>query len=199
MVHDIRGLLLCGGAASRFGSDKLLAGDPPIVAQAARNLVAGAGNALAVIPLGRQALRSAVERLGCDVLESDRTALGMAASLVAGVQATLRADGWIVALGDMPRVRVGTIAAIADALRDGATIALPVDASGRRGHPVGFASRLREELLALTGDVGARSVLARHGDAIRAIVTDDPGIFVDIDTPQDLERLGVRPRGASPG
>lgn len=189
MARDLRGLLLCGGRASRFRTDKLLAGDPPIVTQSARHLIAGAGNALAVIPLGRPALRDALEALGCEVLESDRTAEGMAGSLVAAVRATMRADGWIVALGDMPRIRAGTIALVARALEEGARIALPADASGRRGHPVGFDASLREELLALAGDVGARSLLARHAEAVRTLATDDPGIFVDIDTPEDLERL----------
>ncbi|HET9650879.1 MAG TPA: nucleotidyltransferase family protein [Usitatibacter sp.] len=196
MARDIRGLLLCGGAATRFGADKLLAGEKPIVVEAARRLVAGAGNALAIIPLGREALRRALEPLGCEVLETDRTASGMGGSLVAGVLATVRADGWIVALGDMPCVRIETIAAIAAALREGATIALPVGVHGRRGHPVGFAASLRDELLALGGDVGARSVVARHADAVREVATDDPGIFIDIDTPEDLRRIqpGDAPR-----
>jgi molybdenum cofactor cytidylyltransferase len=192
MAADIRGVLLCGGRASRFGADKLLAGSRPIVVEAARHLVEAAGNALAVIPPGREALRAALEPFGCEVLETDRTALGMAGSLVAAIEATGRADGWIVALGDMPALRVETIRAVRDALVDGAAIALPCDSHGRRGHPVGFASSLRGELLALQGDVGAREVLARHPDAVRAIVTDDAGIFVDIDTPQDLERMGAR-------
>lgn len=192
MSPDIRGVLLCGGRASRFGADKLLAGSPPIVVRAARRLVEATGSALAVIPLGRETLRATLEPLGCEVLETDRTALGMAGSLVAAIEATHRADGWIVALGDMPALRVATIRAVRDALLAGAAIALPCDARGRRGHPVGFASSLRGELLALQGDVGAREVLARHHDAIRAIATDDAGIFVDIDTPQDLERMGER-------
>jgi molybdenum cofactor cytidylyltransferase len=189
MARDIRGVLLCGGEASRFGGEKLLAGAPPIAGEAARRLHEGVGNTLAVIALGAARLRGVLEAAGCEVLETDRTTQGMAGSLVAAIEATGTADGWIVALGDMPRVRVETIRAIADALREGAAIALPMDANGRRGHPVGFASSLRDELLALRGDVGARSLLVRHADAVRALRTDDAGIFIDIDTPRDLEAL----------
>jgi molybdenum cofactor cytidylyltransferase len=151
---------------------------------------------LAIVPPGKPRLREMLERVGCEVLETDRTLLGMAGSIVAAIEASASADGWIVALGDMPRVRPETIRAIADALEAGAAIALPVDANGRRGHPVGFSSRLRDELLALQGDIGARSVLARHASEIRALVTDDEGIFIDIDTPADLsalERQGSKP------
>ena len=91
MPADIRGLLLCGGLATRFGGDKLTfdiapargAGEPraPMAALAARNLVAGAGNALAVIPSGAGALRSILEAEGCEILESRRTLRGLGESL----------------------------------------------------------------------------------------------------------------------
>lgn len=193
MSLDIRGLLLCGGAATRFGANKLLAPMPgdgrAIVACAARNLVDGVGNALAVIPPGAAALRAALEALDCVVIESDRCARGMGASLAAALAAADRADGWIVALGDMPRIAPATIAAVRRALEEGAAIAAPVSASGVRGHPVGFSAPLRPELIALDGDVGAREVIARHRSGLRAVRTDDPGILVDLDTPGQLAAL----------
>lgn len=161
----------------------------PIAARAAANLLAGTGQVLAVIPLDRAELRRTLEAAGCEILETDRTARGMGASLAAGVEASARAAGWIVALGDMPVVRVETIAAVKRALEGGACIAAPFDASGRRGHPVGFSAALLGELLALDGDEGARAILARHADGIARIETRDTGIFVDIDTPQDLAAL----------
>lgn len=172
--------------------DKLLAGEEPIAARAARNLVAGAGNALAVIPPRRAALRQVLEAEGCAVVESARTSEGMGASLAAAVEACGGAEGWIVALGDMPMVDPRTIESVRRALERGAPMAAPYDRGGRRGHPVGFARALREELLALGGDVGARDVLARHASVVERIVTEDPGIFVDIDTKGDLEALGGR-------
>ena len=185
----IAGILLCGGAGRRFGVNKLLAGEEPIVARAARNLVAGAGSALAVIPLKRPELRRVLEAEGCAILESERTSEGMGASLAAAIAATAGAEGWIVALGDMPMVDPKTIDAILRALERGAPMAAPYDRTGRRGHPVGFSHALSHELLALGGDIGARDVLARHADMVERIVTGDPGIFVDIDTKEDLEEL----------
>jgi molybdenum cofactor cytidylyltransferase len=193
---EIRGLLLCGGAATRFRGAKLLAPIPgeeaagPMAARAARTLVEGAGNALAIVPVGADALRRALERSGCEVVESDRTALGMGASLAAAVAASDRAEGWIVALGDMPLVAAATVRAVRAALEEGALIAAPVlSRTGVRGHPVGFAAELRAELLALQGDAGARSILDRHRARLRILATDDAGILVDLDTPEQLEAL----------
>jgi molybdenum cofactor cytidylyltransferase len=185
---EIAALLLCGGAARRFGADKLLAGREPLAARAARNLICAMGRALAVIPLGRTRLRAVLEAAGCDVLETDRTESGMGASLAAAVAATDRASGWIVGLGDMPCIRAETIGRVRQALEAGALIAAPWDGRERRGHPVGFASPLRAELLALDQDIGAREVIQRHARHVKLVATDDPGIFVDIDTPEQLQQ-----------
>ncbi|HYC37615.1 MAG TPA: nucleotidyltransferase family protein [Usitatibacter sp.] len=183
------GILLCGGSATRFGGDKLLAGTPPIAAQAARNLLAAVPRVLAVVPAGRAALMAMLEGAGCEVLETDRTTAGMGSTLAAGIEASAGAPGWIVALGDMPSVRTTTIAALRQALEAGATIAAPVNAEGRRGHPVGFSSALRAELVSLGGDVGARGILQRHASDVRPVRVDDDGIFIDVDTREDLGKL----------
>jgi molybdenum cofactor cytidylyltransferase len=193
----IRGLLLCGGKSSRFGSDKLLVrhsrggGNParaePLVVYSARNLIAGAGNALAVVPLGATDLRRALESAGCDILETKDTQRGLGASLAAGVAASTGAAGWIVALGDMPFIRAASIAAVRASLENGALIAAPIFGGTKRGHPVGFSGKLEKELLALGADEGARSIIEQHRAALVTVAVDDAGILADIDTPGDLE------------
>jgi len=186
----IRGLLLGGGAGTRFGGAKLLAAAgpdaTPIGVRAARSLVAGAGNALAVVRAGDGALAQALREAGCDVLESAESARGLGASLAAGVKASADAPGWVIALADMPRILPATHRAVAEALARGAKLAIVVDAAGRRGHPVGFASDLFADLAALDGDEGARSVIERHRAWLEVVRVDDPGIFFDVDTPGDL-------------
>src|SRR3989442_312708 len=112
---------------------------------------------------------------------------GMGTSLAAGVRATSDADGWIVALADMPFIRPETIRIVAKALRDGAAIAAP-SFRGERGHPVGFARRFLEELSSLRGDDGARQLLNQHPESLTLHEVDDPGVVRDIDKPSDLER-----------
>ena len=114
----------------------------------------------------------------------------MGASIAAGCAASAQATGWIVALGDMPLVRPDTIRRVRRALEEGAPLAAPFGES-RRGHPVGFSARLRDELLMLDGDTGAREVIARHADRMERLAIDDPGIFVDIDTREDFARLAA--------
>jgi molybdenum cofactor cytidylyltransferase len=188
----IRGILLAGGAGTRFGGAKLLATLPgdavPIGVQAARSLHAGVGNVLAVVRAGDAAVAQGLRDAGCEVLESPDAVRGLGASLAAGVKASRAAGGWIIALADMPCILPATHRAVADALSRGAKIAAAVDANGQRGHPVGFAAELVADLAALDGDEGARSVIDRHRAWLEVVHCDDPGIHYDIDTPGDLAR-----------
>jgi molybdenum cofactor cytidylyltransferase len=141
----------------------------------------------------RSALDALLREAGCNVISiaADEAGRGMGATLASGVRASKEAAGWIVALADMPYVRVETILAIERALAAGARTVAPYYA-GVRGHPVGFDASCASELLALDGDCGARAVLARHVPL--RIEVDDAGILADIDTPGDLERGPAPPK-----
>jgi molybdenum cofactor cytidylyltransferase len=185
------GVLLAAGEGVRFGGGKLvhpLDDGSAIAAHAARNLVAAGLDVVAVVRAGDFPLADILEQEGCQVTPCAQSIHGMGHTLAHGVTASREAAGWIVALGDMPRVKPATIEAIAGALAAGAAIAAPVY-QGERGHPVGFASRLREELMQLAGDTGAKAVLQRHAEEIVLVDCDDPGVVLDIDRKADLERI----------
>ena len=109
----------------------------------------------------------------------------MGTSLAAGVNATARAGGWLIALADMPWVRPATITALADRLNNGASMVAPVY-QGRRGHPVGFTSCWQQQLRGLSGDKGARDLIAINPGQLELLATEDAGVLKDIDHPRDL-------------
>jgi len=182
------GLLLAAGSASRFGSDKLQHALPhgvAIAVQAARHLKAAVPTVIAVVRPGSEPTSRALAAEGCEVVVCDRAAEGMGASLACAARAAGAADGYLVALADMPFVRPSTISAVRDALAQGAMLAAPYWRA-RRGHPVGFAGRLRTELEALAGDEGARRLLDAHAAQLVKVPVGDPGAIRDIDKPSDL-------------
>lgn len=190
------GVLLAAGRSTRFGSPKMrapLCDGTPMGVASAMALRTAVGRVLIVLPDGDAALHALFVAAGFAEFARAPANGDMAASLVAGVRATPDAAGWLVALGDMPLIRPATCRAVAAAVVDGALLAAP-SFEGRRGHPVGFAAPLRDELLALRGDAGARSVLDRHRRSLRELPCDDPGVLQDFDTPEALLRSG-RPAG----
>jgi molybdenum cofactor cytidylyltransferase len=126
-----------------------------------------------------------LEQEGCRVTMFQGAARGMGASLAHGTAESRSADGWVVALADMPRVSPDLIRKVVASLEGGAMIAAP-SYRGERGHPVGFGAALRDELLALDGDQGARSVIERHRDELVLVPCDDPGVIYDIDRKSDI-------------
>lgn len=113
---------------------------------------------------------------------------GMGDSIAAAVRATQGASGWLVLPGDLPLVRPETLRALARALAQSA-VTVPM-CQGERGHPVGFGAQCLPDLLALSGEQGAASVVRKFGQQgqVQHIVVDDVGTVTDIDTVQDLAR-----------
>ena len=184
----IVGILLAAGSASRFGGDKLLAplsDGTPIGIAALEHLAAAVDAVVAVVRPHDDGLAAALAARGARITMCPNAAEGMGASLAWGVRGAPAAAGWLIALADMPWVQPATIDRVVDALRRGATIAAPARL-GTRGHPVGFATELYAELIALAGDEGAQRIVAGH--RVSLLDTDDAGVLRDVDTRKDLER-----------
>ncbi|MFL6581258.1 MAG: NTP transferase domain-containing protein [Burkholderiales bacterium] len=185
----ITGILLAAGSGSRFGADKLLhpLGDgTPIGLASLRALKRALPNVIAVIRTGDDRLRACLDDEQVAIYECDDAHLGMAHSFVCGIEASRDADGWVIALGDMPFVQPRTISSVAARVAHNGRIIIPAY-RGQRGHPVGFGGRYLRELQNLSGDEGARSVIGRHSGEVELLEADDEGILRDIDTRADLK------------
>lgn len=186
----LTGILLAAGRGRRFdpagARNKLLQtlpGGELVAAASARHLLSCLPRVVAVVPPDDGGVGDILRELGCEVTVCPDADTGMGASLVHALRHSLPANGWLVALGDMPFVADATLAALRDAVLDGAGIAVPVY-EGRRGNPVAFGACHLDALLGLGGDQGARRLLQAH--RVTEIAVPDPGILRDIDTLSDL-------------
>jgi len=111
---------------------------------------------------------------------------GMGTSLAAGVRAASEADGWVIALADMPFLRPETVRIVAQPSRRARRSRLRCN-RGERGHPVGFAAVSRRAVFAARRRWRApiHSRTPRMGEVVRGR---RPRAVHDIDKPSDLER-----------
>ena len=189
-------VVLAAGAGRRFaGTTPKLAsplGRASVLAHT-REAVLGSGLPLVVVTVAplvglvREVVASRDIVLLPPVGSASREPLGAGYSIAAGVTARAQACGWLVLPGDMPRVRPQTLQLMARAVGQGAAPIACAQHLGRAGHPVGLAAEMYNELSRLSGDQGLRRLLARYPSF--PVETGDPGVLIDIDTREDLERL----------
>jgi molybdenum cofactor cytidylyltransferase len=185
-------ILLAAGSARRFGGEKLLFQwrGRPLFEHALDALTSspGIGTAIVVVQPRFPAPRGWPR---CRFVVNPDHEEGMGSSLRAGVRAAPEdADAYLVALADMPRITPELIASlIACYVAAGKPIVVPVH-RGRRGHPVMMSRELREPLLAITGDVGAREIIHAHPEWVGEFETGDEAVVFDVDVPEDLENAG---------
>lgn len=186
-------VVLAAGAGVRFGGGKLLAPwRGGLLIEAALTSAFAAPVRAVTVVTGADASAIAAAARAFDprvrIVHAADHAEGMGASLRCAI-ASLPEDteAVFVFLGDMPRVPPAVLGPLAQAVRAGAPAAAPMFA-GRRGNPVVLARALFPQILALTGDAGARDILRRPDSALALVEASDDGVLFDVDQPGDLAR-----------
>ena len=184
----IAALVLAAGSSKRFGGDKRLHpidGVPmlPRTLAAYRAVLDDVG---VVVRPREPAVASLVETAGCRLIEAPDAEQGQSRSLAAGVTAMRHADGLLIGLGDMPFLAPSTVHALVAAMRRNPHRILRPTHNGRAGNPVGFPACCFDALTRVTGDVGARDLIATS-DRVLRLSTDDPNVLRDVDTPADAQ------------
>lgn len=195
----VAGVLLAAGAGRRLGGRPkalLPHHGRPLVEHAARALRAGGCSPVRIV-LGAAAdrVRESTRLDECDeytVLDNPDWPSGMGGSLrtaLASLDGT-EAAGALVCLVDQPGVGPAAVARVRSRLRSPDSLAAAAY-GGRRGHPVLFGSAHWPGIAARArGDSGARAYLAEHAAEVTLVECGDIADPADIDTPDDLRRLG---------
>ena len=198
----VTALVLAAGLSSRMGRPKpllRLAGKPLLVHVLDALRASDVRETIVVLGAEAERVRREIPLEGIRVVLNADFAEGMSASIRAGLQAVSpHADGLLIVLGDQPLVTPATInALVARQEATGAPILVPTYA-GVRGNPVLIHRSLSPEVEAITGDMGCRGVVAGHAAEVLEVAVDDPGILVDVDTPEEFDRVEASLREGTP-
>jgi molybdenum cofactor cytidylyltransferase len=197
----IVGIILSAGESKRMGTPKqLLPWGKTIILQQVIDNAAASHLEQVILVLGSRA-----GEIADKIKLSPKTRIvinnvyqeGMSSSVKCGVMnAPASAEAFMLLLGDQPFISPAIInRVLAEYQKSKYGIVIPVY-NGKRGHPVIFAAKYKQELLAIA-DRGAKEVVNNHLKDILEVPLDAPEILTDIDTPQDYQTAKAQAEGNS--
>lgn len=190
----IGGLVLAAGESRRMGRDKaLLEYRGRSFLETILDHLRDAGIKRPVVVLGHHAgeIRGAAHLGNAEVVVNEDYRRGQTSSLQAGLRKLddPSVAGALLCLVDHPAASATVMRQLQNAFRNtSAPLVIPVHEE-RRGHPVLIGRALFAELLALDPSQGADTVIRKYHDAACFVETDERGILLDVDAPEDYRRL----------
>ncbi len=195
-ARQVCALVLAAGRSRRMAPlNKLLVPDQkglPMIARVVDNVLASRARPVIVVT-GHERERVEEALAGRPVLmaHAEDYAEGLSASLKAGLRAVPpEAEGVLICLGDMPLVSAEMLDRLIGAFdpEEGRAIVQPTF-RGKQGNPMLWSREFLPQMLALTGDVGARHLAAQHADRLVEVEMADDAVLRDFDTTEALKGL----------
>jgi len=193
----IAGLILAAGESSRMGTDKaLLTYRGRTFVETILATLREAGVTRLAVVLGHHAgeIQRAVDFTGVDVIVNHDYRQGQTSSLQAGLKALdssagMSVEAALLCLVDHPAVPAEVVRALIAAFRAARSPVVIPTFKGQRGHPVLIGRALFDELLGLSPEAGANSVIRKYLEATQFVEVGDAGILLDVDDPETYGRL----------
>jgi molybdenum cofactor cytidylyltransferase len=190
VIRPVAAILLAAGKSRRMGSCKQLLplGGVTVIGRCLDSLVTGgAGEVVVVVSEENYEVADAARAYPVRIVVNPEPGGDMASSVRAGRDAfSSDVGGVIVALCDYPLVSAVTVSRLIEEHVDSPdSIIIPCH-GGRRGHPLLFPRAILNEL---TGDLILRDLVQRNPERTRCLDLDDPGVLIDMDTPEDYHRI----------
>ncbi|MBI1354521.1 MAG: NTP transferase domain-containing protein [Acidobacteria bacterium] len=189
------GVILAAGLSSRMGSPKALL---PLGATTFLGSLIDAFTAVlpqTTVVLGSRAEEiqaTIVPRPGLRIVVNPDYEQGMLTSLQTGLRTIPVGAPAVFTLVDHPGLRPASLTALVEAFEQQSPLVLIARYRGERGHPVLLDPAVAAEILALPPDASAKTVVRSHRPETVFVDLDDPAVTLDIDRPEDYERLSAR-------
>jgi molybdenum cofactor cytidylyltransferase len=216
-VHEaastVSAVVLAGGMSRRMGVPKQLLrieGKSLLEHTLANVRASAVHEIILVLGFAADEIEKEISPQGLKIARNESYQQGMGTSLRTGLAAVdTQSTAALIILADQPFVRPATLDRLIEfhgSLKR--EIGKPESARpqiviptyrGFRGNPVLLDRTVFPELRGLSGDVGCRAIFGDHTGGIYRLPVDDAGILLDIDSPEDLEKIDQLRAGLSRG
>ncbi len=195
-ARTVCALVLAAGRSRRMAPlNKLLVPDSkgvPMILRVVDNVLASHASPVIVVT-GHERERIEEALAGRPVLfaHADSYAEGLSSSLKAGLAAVpAEAEGIMVCLGDMPLVTAAMFDRLMSAFDpDESRAIVQPTFRGKQGNPMLWSREFLPDMLAITGDIGARHLAAKHADRLVEVEMASDAVLRDFDTTESLKGL----------
>jgi len=186
-TSNVACVILASGASTRFGHSKMLYQLDEGISILAKTIDiyrAIFDQVHVVVRHDDRALIQLVEQQGANGIINVNSEQGLSQSIIAGIKGVRQPKAWLFALGDMPYVSSETVRSLVlRALVN--EIVVPRTRIGN-GNPIVFGAHFKNQLLDLTGDVGAKHLLKLNAQHVSFYDCQDTGVHHDIDRVSDI-------------
>ena len=183
-------VLLAAGRSERFGSNKLLAdfSGRPLICRALEAAKSVSAQKVCVVT-GSEAVRTYARQYGFDVRENPDAHLGQSHSIHLGIEAMREMDAALLMVCDQPGLTGESLARLTDAFAASGKGMACLRDDTHMGNPAIFSKEYYPQLLALSGDRGAKGILLKNPDDLLTVSCTYAHELDDADTPQALENI----------
>ncbi|AEG58817.1 DVU_1551 family NTP transferase [Desulforamulus ruminis] len=189
---NLAALVLAAGFSSRMGRLKSLLplGEATVIERSIGSfLEAGVQDVRVVLGHRSEEIARVLEASGVTTIMNHEYEEGMYSSIRAAVRSLEpKVEAFFLLPGDLPLVRWQTVQHLTTIFAESGKRIIYPCFNGERGHPPIISTRYAQHILSWHGEGGLRALLNQYEDDALDIEIADPGVLLDMDTPEDYQR-----------
>ncbi|QVK18786.1 molybdenum cofactor cytidylyltransferase [Mycoplasmatota bacterium] len=186
----VNAIIMASGLSLRMGTNKLL------LPFKGKYLIEHVLDKVQICPFYQTVLVSNDEQIlelgsdrGFTVINNKHAEDGQSKSIELGILNCLKADGYAFFTGDQPFLDINTINRLLASFNQNQECIIVPCYQSRSGTPVIFPKKYKNDLLALKGDKGGKSIIQQNFDVVKFIEVSEASILWDIDSKEDYQKL----------